>query len=321
MMTSALSGRSRSVTTGHKLFAVGARVASGDMRDLARLSRLDVALNLLYLATCWALIVLSIWLFAQERSWLTLLVAFVVVSSRQQALLNIEHDCIHNHFVPGRRWNERVAIVFAASPCGSPLYASRARHLAHHRLLATDQDPDANLHMGDDKRTAWGVLRYFGLGLLGGYVATVLFEPEATPVEPTLRRRDRRNVVLGQAAVFAALTLLFGWWAYPLLWLLPLGTLTAGMHMVRSFCEHAISREEVASHADRLISIRSNPVERALVAPFYMNYHAEHHLFPGVPARRLPAVQRRLKTRPDGAPHLLRRAYATALAGYVHSLD
>jgi fatty acid desaturase len=295
-------------------------VSSGDIRELARLSRLDVALNFVYLGTSWALILLSVWLFAVERSWLTFALAFVVVSSRHQALLNVEHDCIHNHFVPGRRWNERVAIVLAASPCGSPFYASRARHLAHHRLLATAGDPDARLHTGDDKRTAGGVLRYFVFGLVGGYVATVLFEPEAVAVDPSLRRRDRRNVVLAQAVLFASFTLLFGWWTYPLLWLLPLATLTAAMHMVRSFCEHAIGDDEAASHADRLISIRSNPVERALVAPFYMNYHAEHHLFPGVPARRLPAVQRRLVTRTDGPPHLIRSTYAGALARYVRSL-
>ena len=298
----------------------GARVLSGQMRDLARLSRLDVSLNLLYLSSCWALIVLAVWLTAERRTWWAFLLAFVVVSSRQQALLNVYHDCVHNHFVPGRRWNERVAIVFAASPCGSPFYAARARHLAHHRLLATPQDPDAKLHTGDDKGTARGVIRYFAFGLVGGYVATVMFESEAVTVEPAQRRRDRRNVVLGQAILFAGMTLLFGWWTYPLLWLLPLGTLTAGMHMVRSFCEHAITRQEEATHADRLISIRSNPVERALVAPFYMNYHAEHHLFPGVPARRLPAVQRRLTTQPEGAPHLIRRTYASALGGYMRSL-
>ena len=290
------------------------------MRDLARLARLDVALNFLYLGTCWALILLSVWLFAVERSWLTFALAFLVVSSRQQALLNVEHDCIHNHFVPGRRWNERVGIVMAASPCGSPFYASRARHLAHHRLLASAEDPDARLHTSDDKRTAGGVLRYFALGLVGGYAATVMFEPEAVAVEPSLRRRDRRNVLLAQAVLVVVFTLLFGWWAYPLLWLFPLGTLTATMHMVRNFSEHAISDDEAAAHGDRLISIRSNPIERALIAPFYMNYHAEHHLFPGVPARRLPTVQRRLVARPDGPPHLVRPTYVGAVARYVHSL-
>jgi fatty acid desaturase len=295
-------------------------VASGDMRDLSRLSRLDVALDLFYLGICWTLILLSVWLFAVERSWWTFVIAFVVVSSRHQALLNIEHDCIHNHFVAGRRWNERVAIVLAASPCGSPFYASRARHLAHHRLLATADDPDARLHTGDDKRTRGGVVRYFALGLVGAYVATVMFEPEVVALDGALRRRDRRNVVLGQIVVFAMFTLLFGWWTYPLLWLLPLGTLTAAMHMVRSFCEHAITDDEAVAHSNRLISIHSNPVERALVAPFYMNYHAEHHLFPGVPARRLPAVQRRLTARSEGSPHLMRSTYASALARYVHSL-
>src|SRR5438874_224223 len=201
------------------------------MRDLAGLSRVDLVLNLVYLATCWVLVLLAVGLFTYERSWLTFAVAFLVVSSRQLALLNVDHDCVHNNFVPGRRWNERVAIVLAASPCASPFYASRARHLAHHRLLATEQDPDARLHAGDDKETVGGVLRYFGLGLVGGYAAMVMFEPGAVAMDAAFRRRDRRNVVLGQGAVFAVFTLLFGWWMYPLLWVLPLATLTAAMHM------------------------------------------------------------------------------------------
>ena len=286
------------------------------MRDLARLARLDVALNFLYLGTCWALILLSVWLFAVERSWLTFALAFLVVSSRQQALLNVEHDCIHNHFVPGRRWNERVGIVMAASPCGSPFYASRARHLAHHRLLASAEDPDARLHTSDDKRTAGGVLRYFALGLVGGYAATVMFEPEAVAVEPSLRRRDRRNVLLAQAVLVVVFTLLFGWWAYPLLWLVPVYVFTYLADNFRAWVEHSHPEEDAAADRHRLITFLSSPVERMLFAPMNMNYHAVHHLWPSIPYYHLPAADREIRTQAQTLGLEWRGSYLSYLVRY-----
>src|SRR5204862_2268756 len=96
-------------------------------------------------------ILAAMWVAATRHSLLVFTVAFLLISSRQQGLLNVEHDCVHGNFVPGRRWNELVAVAFAASACGSPFFARRARHLAHHRLLGTDRDPDARLHRGPDK--------------------------------------------------------------------------------------------------------------------------------------------------------------------------
>src|SRR5947199_3380 len=96
---------------------------------------------------------------------------------------------------------------------------------------------------------------------LGTCWALIVLSVGAVAVDASLRRRDRRHVLLAQAVLVVVFTLLFGWWAYPLLWLLPLGTLTATMHMVRNFCEHAISDDEAGAHGDRLISIRSNPIE------------------------------------------------------------
>jgi fatty acid desaturase len=50
-----------------------------------------------------------------------------------------------------------------------------------------------------------------------------------------------------------------------------------------------------------------------------MNYHAEHHLSPAVPARRLPEVREALDATPE-PPRLLRTAYLTALVRYARSL-
>ena len=104
------------------------------------------------------------------------------------------------------------------------------------------------------------------------------------------------------------------------MWAGPLGTLTAFWHLVRSFSEHAVTADEVAGHGDRLVTTESNPIERFCLSPYNMNYHAEHHRYPFVPAPRLPEVRRRLAPTRLGAATLVRRSYLSALRTYYRSL-
>jgi fatty acid desaturase len=106
---------------------------------------------------------------------------------------------------------------------------------------------------------------------------------------------------------------------YLVLWVLPLITLTTVCHLIRSFIEHAVLTEERPAHDNLLVSITSNPIELAFVAPFNMNFHAEHHLYPAVPARRLPEVRQALAETAQ-PPRLIRTAYLTALTRYARSL-
>ena len=39
----------------------------------------------------------------------------------------------------------------------------------------------------------------------------------------------------------------------------------------------------------------ANPLERAFIAPYWVNYHAEHHFFMYLPCYRLPEAHRLLK--------------------------
>jgi fatty acid desaturase len=51
-----------------------------------------------------------------------------------------------------------------------------------------------------------------------------------------------------------------------------------------------------------------------------MNWHAEHHLFPWIPARRLPEASRRLASREDSPDRLVRKTYVGALLKHVKTL-
>ena len=95
------------------------------------------------------------------------------------------------------------------------------------------------------------------------------------------------------AVLFSVLAVAGYWWIYPVLWLLPLATWYQLITRVRNIAEHAM----VADNDDPLRNTRTtraNRLARLLVAPYFVNYHLEHHLFLFVPCWRLPAAHRLL---------------------------
>jgi len=96
------------------------------------------------------------------------------------------------------------------------------------------------------------------------------------------------------------------------LWLLPLLTWFMVITRIRNIAEHAM----VGDADDPLRNTRTtlaNWLERALVAPYFVNYHLEHHLFYYVPCYRLPALHRILREGPRGARLQIAPGYAAVL--------
>jgi fatty acid desaturase len=84
------------------------------------------------------------------------------------------------------------------------------------------------------------------------------------------------------AVMFAGLAAAGVWWAYPVLWLLPLVTWMMVITRIRNVAEHAV----VPDSADPLRNTRTthaNLLERLFIAPHYVNHHLEHHLLFYVP--------------------------------------
>jgi fatty acid desaturase len=294
-------------------------LSADQVRDLATLRTRDRVGNFARLGGTWAVIVAGFAVAGTWPRWWVLVLVFLAMSAQQQTLLNLEHECIHSSFTRDKRRDKAIGIIACASPAGSPWHDSRARHLAHHRLLATSEDPDRPLHDTADKATEWALFRYLGLGLLGGYAVRVLLSGAPSTVSKANRLRDFRNLVLVQSVMWGLTALLFDWWLYLAVWVLPLITLTTAGHLLRSFVEHGVLTEERPDHDNLLVSIRSNPVELAFVAPYNMNFHAEHHLYPAVPAYRLPEVRAALAEAAE-PPRLIRTAYLTAFVRYARSL-
>ena len=125
------------------------------------------------------------------------------------------------------------------------------------------------------------------------------------------------SLLYGLWAIFARFT---KWWTYPLLWLTPLLTVTSGVLVTRNYLDHALVGEELEAYPDRRVSVDASVLEGTNISPYNMNWHAEHHLFPWIPARKLPEAARRLSSRPDSPDRLVRRSYVGALISHLKNL-
>lgn len=291
--------------------------------DLAPIDARLVARNVAYLAGVWGTIGAAAVVAAKRPRWWTIGAAAIVISGRQHALLNVEHECIHNMFVGrGKRRNDRVGRWLCAGPSGSTYGAAKQSHLSHHRLLGQPGDPDHELHGGDDKSTRAGLAGHFVRGLLGGYAIRSLRRRGGSDGGEVVEAStaDVASVGVAQAALWAVSGPLLGWWVYPVLWAAPLGTLTSCWHLWRSYAEHAVGADELPRHESLLISLDAGPLERFCLSPYNMNLHAEHHLHPFVPAPRLPEVRRRMQSDASAPPVLRRRSYRDAIRANLRTL-
>jgi fatty acid desaturase len=77
-------------------------------------------------------------------------------------------------------------------------------------------------------------------------------------------------------------------------WLFAMATWFPLVTRVRNIAEHACT----STGADPFSQARTtlaNPIERLFIAPYWVNYHAEHHFFMYLPCYRLPEAHRLLK--------------------------
>jgi fatty acid desaturase len=134
--------------------------------------------------------------------------------------------------------------------------------------------------------------------------------------------RDLAILAAWQLALIGGLSSLVGWWAYPVLWLLPVYAFTFAADISRVFLEHSrLEDDATADQSKRLVTFHAPWWERVLLAPMNMNFHAAHHLWPAIPYYHLHDADAALKSASGAQGGLVwRNSYFGYLVEYLRAV-
>ncbi len=256
-------------------------------------------------------------------------IALAVLGGRQLGLSILMHDGAHGLLHPNRKTNNFLGQWISGAATGSDLYAYRAYHLTHHKFTQQAEDPDLGLSQpfptsraslrrkvirdltgqtfykqrSHQFAAAWrGVLAMVngvhgetdkrdhsaGKPLNSGGRSGV-DAPVRNIEGAKLTARTVGRFLLVQILILKLSLATFGWVPF-LLWLSALATTFQLFLRVRNIAEHACTTTGSADPFSHARTTIAGFVERITVAPYWVNYHAEHHLFMGVPCYHLPAA-------------------------------
>jgi len=239
---------------------------------------------------------------------LTIPLALFIIGGRQLGCAIVMHEAAHRTFLSNRVWNDRVGNWFGAYPTWGDVLPYRPYHLIHHSKTGTAGDPDLPLTRPfpltktSFRRKVWRDLsgQTGWAQLVGTFKRDVGIGNKRTQRNQGLKEGQKPDVgwhkllpVVVSNAVIFAVPASFGRPELYLLWPVALLTTYRLVLRIRAIGEHAMS----GPAEDPLRNTRTTTVswlERAFLAPNYVNYHLEHHLLMTVPHYNLPKMHRLL---------------------------
>jgi fatty acid desaturase len=256
-------------------------------------------------AHAWGTIAVCIALVTLWPNPLTWLVAVMVIGTRQLGLAILMHEAAHGGLCANKAINEWVGQWLCAVPLGADLASYRSYHLQHHKFTQQLEDPDLSLSapfpISKESYTRKAIRdltgRTFVKQRLPLFLSLFKRGDNEEPMSHESFVSNGRDKMARFLVVNALLVVLFwlagaGIW-YVAVWLVAMASWLSLVTRIRNIAEHACTStgEDPFSHARTTLA---GPIERLLIAPYWVNYHAEHHLFMYLPCYRLPDAHRLL---------------------------
>ena len=263
--------------------------------EITGLRRLSPWRSTWLIVHCWG-VILATWTAAVIWPYPWVIVPGIfVVGARQLGLGIIGHDGAHHLLYKNHRRNDWVCEWLLNRPLlGASIVPYRKYHLNHHRFTQQPNDPDLPLS-APFPITASSFRRKALRDLTGrtgiAQKSTGIRAAFGNPDESAARRTIKGLRRLGPNLLINLVFLSGFVWAghgylYLLLWVVPELTWHMFISRVRNIGEHGA----VPDNHDRLRNTRTTHaglIERALIAPYFVNYHLEHHLLVSCPCYRL----------------------------------
>ena len=287
--------------------------------DDVHLRRRSDVVGMLLILHAWLVIAACMLVFARWPNPFTWLVCSALIGGRQLGLSILMHDAAHRVLMRHAGLNDFAGHWLCGGAVGAHMYDYRPYHLSHHRHTQQDQDPDLVLSapFPVSASSLWRKVWRDMSGRTG-------IKQRMAQLRPTPGRGVSGALRHEKAFVLCNLLLLGLLWSagqpmlYVWLWLVPLLTWFQLFSRVRNIAEHAVTGDR----NNRLRNTRTtfaNLFERALVAPYWVNYHLEHHLYTFVPCWKLRQAHRLLIDQGLGPQMELTPGYAAVLRKAVHT--
>jgi len=294
-------------------------VARMDPKDVftpaewAQLSRRSSWMGLVCVASAWGVIVAAAALFIVWPNPLTYVLAVMLIGARQLGLAILMHDAAHGALHPNSKVNDWVGEWLCAAPVGARLRSYRDYHLKHHRYTEQPEDPDLPLS-APFPITRASLWRKMVRDLTG----QTFFKQRRAQLFGGRRPGEVVNssnsrFLLVNALLFAACIAAGYWWAYLALWIVPMATWFPLVTRLRNIAEHACvkAQDDPFTHARTTLA---NPLERLFIAPYWVHFHGEHHVFMHVPCYRLERMHNMLMDKGYWSRMHISPGYASVLS-------
>jgi fatty acid desaturase len=290
-------------------------VTAGDLLTLDELRhfrRTSALRSILLVAHAWLVITAAIGLYVWWPTPAIFAAAVVVIGARQLGLMVLMHEAAHWLLFTQSRGNTWVGTWLCGAPVAVDLRSYRRSHHLHHRHTQQRDDPDRGRPM-PLPASRRGLALALAADLCGWTAArrVIAWRPWSDGIAQGLRRI--RAPLIANAALFGILTAVGGPKLYLLMWVVPWATWLQLATRVREIAEHGL----LPGADDPLKSTRTvaaGLLARATLAPYWVNYHLEHHLAVFVPCWKLRELHALLRERLAGATVVRAASYWDVIA-------
>ncbi len=304
------------------MFQARSIFSSDEILMLKRKSDWRGALMILH---AWGVVFAAMAMFVWWPNPLTFVLALCIIGARQLGFGILMHDAAHGLLFNNQRMNDFAGTWLTGYPVIADMYLYRPYHVGlHHRFTQQKNDPDLGLSAPFPITRASFMRKV--IRDLSGQTA---YKQRKALIKFALGRADlpwQQRLgkgwhrlgppIIANAILFVVLAVCGRWWLYPALWVMPFMTFEPLIARIRSIGEHAM----VSDNNDLLRNSRTtyaNWFARAFIAPYFVNFHLEHHLLLFVPCYSLSKAHKlmlakgygpRMEIQRDGYLALLARA-------------
>jgi fatty acid desaturase len=272
--------------------------------EIKEYTRLSPVKGYLVIAAQWLSIFALVAFAVSIGTWWSYLIVLPLIASRQHALGALGHDGSHYRLSNNKIVNDWITDYLCMLPTFFSISRWRDEHIDHHRFVNTSDDPYLKdfkaYHQWHWPKTRMAALKVL-LGDLFGLALNTALEPAKRwgpffNVTPKLSSAEKFRAFTFYPLVLVVIIFSGNVFNFLVLWLVPMLSFAIFFVRWRTIAEHLGMDDPKDVNGTRHVD--AGFIGRLFFSPCGINYHIDHHIFPGVPFYNLPRLHQRLLQEP-----------------------